>query len=58
MLNTDKDAPLVHSSGHGENAEMFSTDQHMDSSDDDDDHYNIVNTGEKIPIKYIVKMCH
>jgi hypothetical protein len=26
MLNTDKDAPLVHSLGHGENAEMVLTD--------------------------------
>jgi hypothetical protein len=56
MLNTDKDAPLVHSLGHGENAEMvLNTDQHMDSSCDYD--YNTVNTGEKIPIKYTVKMC-
>ena len=39
----------------GENAEMvLHTDKNMDSSSDDDD---IVNTGEKIPIKCIVKMC-
>ena len=31
----------------------------MDSSsdDDDDDNDNILNTGEKIPIKYTVTMC-
>lgn len=53
MLNTDKDAPLVHSLGHGENAEMvLSTDQHMDSSSDDDD---IVNTGEKSPYNILWK---
>lgn len=33
MLNTDKAAPLVHSSVHRENAEMvFNTDRHMDGS--------------------------
>jgi hypothetical protein len=53
MLNTDKDASLAHSWGHGENAEMMlNIDQHMDSnSDDDNDDYNIVNIGEKNPHK-------
>lgn len=56
MLNTDKDAPLAHSSSHGKNAGMvLNTDQHMDSNCDDD---NIVDTGEKIPIHYTMKMCH
>ena len=55
MLNTDKDAPVVDSLSDGEIAEMvLNTDKHEDSSDDDD----IVNTGEKVPIDDIVKMCH
>jgi hypothetical protein len=41
MLNTAKDAPLAHSLGHGKKAEMvLNTDQHMDSSSDDDDTVN------------------
>jgi hypothetical protein len=53
VLNFDNDAPIVHSLSDGEIAEMvLNKDKHEDSSDDD-----IVNTGEKIPIDDMVKMC-
>jgi hypothetical protein len=35
---------------------VLNTDQHVDSSSDNDND-NIVNTGDKIPIKYIMTMC-
>jgi hypothetical protein len=55
VLNIDNDALIVHSLSDGEIAEMvLNKDKHEDSSDDDDD---IVNTGEKIPIDDMVKIC-
>jgi hypothetical protein len=53
VLNTDSDAPIVHFLSDGEIAEMvLNKDNHEDNSGDD-----IVNTGEKIPIDDMVKMC-
>jgi hypothetical protein len=54
VLNIDNDAPIVHSLSDGEIAKMvLNKDKHEDSSDDDD----IINTGEKIPMDDITKMC-
>jgi hypothetical protein len=54
VLNIDNDAPIMHSLIGGIIAEMvLNKDKHEDSRDDDD----IVNTGEKIPIDDMVKMC-
>jgi hypothetical protein len=54
VLNIDNDAPIVHSLRNEEIAEMvLNKDKHEGSSDDDD----IDNTGEKIPIDDMVKMC-
>ncbi|XP_047409895.1 jerky protein-like [Sciurus carolinensis] len=53
ILNIDNDAPVVHPLGEGEIAEMdINTDLYEDSSSNDD-----MNTGEKISIEHLVKMC-
>ncbi|XP_055487432.1 jerky protein homolog isoform X3 [Leucoraja erinacea] len=57
VLNVDNDAPVVHSLSDGEIAEMvLDNNKHEDStgSDEDDD---IVDTGEKMPIDDMVKLC-
>ena len=55
MLNVDNDVPVVHSLNDGEVAEMvLDNNKHEDSSNEDD---IIVNTGEKIPIDDMVKLC-
>ena len=55
MLNVDNDVPVVYSLSDGEIAEMVLVDnKHEDTSDEDDD---IVNTGEKMAIDDIVKLC-
>jgi hypothetical protein len=63
MLNTDKAAPLVHSSVHRENAEMvFNTDRHMDGSVMMMMMIKVTTTHcehwwkKSIPIKYTVKL--
>jgi hypothetical protein len=59
MLSIDNDARVVHSLSDEEIAEMMlNTNKHKDSVDyDDNDDDKIVNTGEKIPIDDMVKMC-
>ncbi|KAK8738714.1 hypothetical protein OTU49_017422, partial [Cherax quadricarinatus] len=55
MLNINNNIPVVHSLSDGDIAELvLNTDKHKKSSDDGDD---IVNTGEKVPIDDMVKMC-
>lgn len=57
VLNIGIDAPVVHSLSGGGIAEMMLvTDNHKDSGNYDDD-YKTVNTGGKIPIENMVKMC-
>ncbi|XP_005333826.2 jerky protein [Ictidomys tridecemlineatus] len=54
ILNIDNDVPVVHPLSEGDFAEMgVNTDQYEDSSSHDDD----MNTGEKISIEHLVKMC-
>ena len=57
MLNIGNDAPVVHSLSDGGIAVMMLVTDNEDSGDFDDDNNNIVNTGGKIPIDNMVKMC-
>ena len=58
MLNIDNDAPVAHSlSDGGIDEMMLATDNHEDSGNYDNDGNKIVNTGGKIPIENMVKMC-
>ena len=55
VLNIDNDAPVAYSSSDGEIAEkMLGNNKYEDSSDMEDD---IVNTGDKMPIYDMVKIC-
>ena len=55
VLNIDNDVPVMHSLSDGEIVEMvLDNNKHEDSSNENDD---IVNTGEKMPIDDMVKLC-
>jgi hypothetical protein len=58
MLNIGNDAPVFHSLSDGGIVEiMLVTDNHKDSGNYDDEDNKIMNTGGKIPIENMVKMC-